>query len=146
MPQAVKDLATSGVKWSSRASSASTEFETNALAAADKWAKNAQAAMDNYRAGISAANIATRFARGVQQAATANKFARKLAAVGSSRYSTGVQGAAQDWQTGFGPYHSVLQAVALPPRKPRGDAGNYERVKAVGQALNARRIAMLGSS
>lgn len=141
----VKDITASSQKWSTRASGASSEFEQNAIQAADKWARQTQAASDNYRAGISQANIATRFARGVAKAAQANKYARKLSAVGSSRYSSGVSGAAADWATGFEPFQSTLQGITLPQRRPRGDAANYERVKAVGTALNARRIALLGA-
>lgn len=145
MALSVKDLAASAGKWATRASGASSEFQTAAVAAADKWARNAQSAQSNFRQGIAAGNIDVRFARGIARAAQLNKFARKLQAYGSGRYSQGVSEAEGDWSSGFGPYHQVLTGLALPARKPRGDAGNYERVRAVGSALNAKRIAMLGA-
>ena len=144
MPIEVRDLARSSEKWSARASGAASEFAERAQSAADKWGRNTAAAQDNFRQAITQANIASRFARGVQRAATSGKFARKLAAVGAGRYSEGVGVAQADWSAGFEPYHGVLRTLTLPPRAPRGDVRNYERVKAIGTALNAKRLAQLG--
>jgi len=141
----IKDLTSAAQKWSRNAGAASTEFAANAQASADKWARGAQGAGANFRQAISAGNIQAKCERGIAKAAQLGRFARKLAAVGSGRYSEGVGQSQQDWSTGFEPYHGVLQTVSLPPRAPRGDARNYERVKAIGQALNAKRIAGLGS-
>ena len=142
---AIKDLTSAAQKWSRNAGAASTEFAANAQGAADKWARAAQGAGGNFRQAISAGNIQAKFERGVAKAAQMGRFARKLAAVGAGRYSEGVGSAQQDWSAGFEPYHGVLQTISLPPRAPRGDARNYERVKAIGQALNAKRIAGLGA-
>ncbi len=142
----VKDLSSSSEKWANRASGASAEFEANAIAAADVWARNTVAAANNYQAGISQGNIAQRFARGVSRAAQRGKFATKLAAVGGSRYSSGVSVAKADWASGFEPYHGTLSTLQYPARRPRGDVANLERVKAVTTALHAKRIAMLGTS
>ena len=141
----VKDLAVSGVKWGERAAGASGEYATNAAAAESEWGRATQAAESNYRAGISQANIGTRFARGVAKALSAGRFSKKINAVGASRFSAGVTGATDDWATGFGPYHAALQAVALPPRRPRGDAANIARVSAVTTTLHAKRLALLGA-
>lgn len=141
----IKDITTSAQKWSRNAGSAATEFAANAQGAAAKWGQETQKSGANFRQAISAGNIQAKFERGVAKAAQSGKFARKLALVGASRYSEGVGAAQQDWASGFEPYQSVLQGVTLPPRAPRGDARNYERVKAIGQALNAKRIAGLGA-
>lgn len=141
----VKDLAVSSTKWSERASGAADEYAKNASASQDTWGRNTQAAEANYRAGISAGNIGTRFARGVAKALAAGKYSRKIDAVGGSRFSSGVQGASQDWSTGFAPYHTALQGISLPARRPRGDAANIQRVAAIASTLHARRLAMLGS-
>lgn len=141
----IKDLTSSAQKWSRNAGAASTEFAANAQANADKWGRNTQASGGNFRQAISAGNIQAKFERGVARAAQLGRFARKLAAVGAGRFAEGVGTAQQDWSTGFEPYHGVLQTVTLPPRAPRGDARNYERVKAIGSALNAKRIAGLGA-
>ena len=140
----VKDLSTSAQKWSNRASGAASEFAERAQGAAELWGRNTAAAQDNYRQAVTAGNIAARFARGVQKAAASGKFARKLAAVGAGRYSEGVGVAQADWSAGFEPYHGVLRTITLPSRAPRGDVRNYERVKTIGTALNAKRLAGLG--
>ena len=141
----VKDLAKSSQKWGDRAASAATEFATNAAAAADIWGRNTQAAEGNYRQAISTGNVAIRFARGVGKAAAAGKFANKIRAVGQGRYSEGVSAGKGDWQTGFEPYQQALANVTLPARKPRGDVGNLDRVKAVTSTLNAKRLAVLAT-
>jgi len=145
MPIAVKDLSKSSTKWAERASGASTEFAENAAANAETWARNTQAAEGNYRQAISGGNVAARFARGVAKAASGGKFARKIRAVGQSRYSEGVSQGKEDWRIGFEPFQQAIAGVSLPARKPRGDAGNIERVKAVTTTLNAKRLAVLAS-
>ena len=145
MAIAVKDLSKSSEKWGSRASSASSEFAEQAAANAETWARNTQASEGNYRQAISGGNVAARFARGVAKAASQGKFAKKIRAVGQSRYSEGVSQGKEDWRIGFEPYQQAIAGVALPARKPRGDAGNLERVKAITTTLNAKRLAVLAS-
>lgn len=141
----VKDLTVSSGKWSNRAAGAADEYAKNASAAQDVWGRNTQAAEANYRAGISVGNIGTRFARGVAKALASGKYAKKIDAVGGTRFSTGVQGAQDEWSAGFAPYHTALQGISLPARRPRGDAANIQRVAAIASTLHARRLAMLGS-
>lgn len=146
MAISVKDISAASQKWADRAAGASSEFQANAVSAADKWRSNTAAAGGNWQAGVTQGGVKERYTRGVQQAGASGKFARRLSEVGSGRYSQGVSGAQQDWATGFQPYHATLSGLSLPPRRPRGDAGNYERVRAVGTALHARRLAQLGTS
>lgn len=145
MPIKVKDLTQSGEKWGQRAAGAADEYAVNAAAAQDEWGRATQAAEANYRAGIMQANIGTRFARGVARALAKSKYANKIREVGGTRFSAGVNIAKADWAEGFGPYHAVLQAVVLPPRRPRGDAANIARVSAVTTILHAKRLALLGA-
>ena len=141
----IKELGPSGTKWVSRAGGAATEMATNAAANAEKWARETQAAASNFRAAISAANIEARFRRGVQKAG-AEKFRRKVTAVAQNRFTEGVAAGEADWESGFQPYHATISGVTLGPRRPRGDAGNYTRVKQIGDALNAKRLALLAAS
>ena len=141
----VKDITKSAEKWSTRAAGAADEFATNAAAAQDEWGRNTQAAEANYRAGISQANIGTRFARGVAKALAAGKFSAKITAVGGTRYSQGVGVAQADWSSGFAPFHSALTAIVLPARRPRGDVANIQRVATIASTLHAKRLALLGA-
>ncbi len=140
----VKPVEQSMVKWSENASRASAEFAANAEAAADDWARNTGAASDNYHSAVTAAGIKERFRRGVARAGAA-KFARKIRDVAMDRFGPGVAAAQDDYKTGVEPFMSTLAGITLSPRKPRGDPANYRRVEEIGKALNAKRLALLGS-
>jgi len=116
-----------------------------AVAAADKWAREAAGAAGVFKQAISAANIEARFRRGVQKAG-AEKFRRKVDAVAETRFSEGVGAGQADWEAGFGPMADTIRAVTLGARRPRGDASNYARVKQIGDALHAKRLALLAGS
>ncbi len=141
----VKDLAGSAQRWTTRASGAASEYATEAQAAGDRWQTNTGASASVYFQAVSMSGIQDRFRRGVQKAGAA-KYTRKIADVGQSRYSQGVQAATDDWRSGFEPFANTIAALTLPQRRPRGDPGNIERVRVVAQALNARRMAALGTT
>ncbi len=140
----VKPIDASTVKWEERARTASGEYAANAEAAAGEWATNTARAADTYGMAIAAPGIKTRFAKGVARAGAA-KYARKITAVGADRFAPGVAAATTDYKAGAEPYFSTLSALTLTARKPRGDPANYHRVEQVGKALNAKRLALLGS-
>ena len=140
----VKSIDASTTKWSENAGRAATEFAVGAEAAADEWARNTAASADNYGAAITQPGIKERFRKGVVRAG-ANKFARKIRDVGKDRFAPGVAAAIEDYKTGAEPYFSTLAAITLSARKPRGDPANYKRVEEIGKALNAKRLALLGT-
>jgi len=140
----VKEIAASTTKWSENAGRAAGEFAANAEAAAELWAGNTGRAADTFHQAITAPNMKERFRRGVARAGAA-KFARKIREVGMDRFGPGVAAATTDYATGAEPYFSTIAAITLSPRKPRGDPANYSRVQEIGKALNAKRLALLGS-
>ena len=141
----VKSLEAAVPKWLENASRSAEEFASRAEAAAQDWATNTAKAADTFGLAISAAGIKERFRRGVTRAG-ASKFARKIASVGRDRYAPGVAAADADYRTGVEPYFATLSALTLSARKPKGDPANYRRVEEVGKALNAKRLALLGST
>ena len=140
----VKEISASTSKWSENAARAAGEFAVNAEAAADDWARKTTAATDNFGMAISAPGIKNRFRSGVVKAGAA-KFARKIRDVARDRFGPGVSAATEDYKTGVEPFFSTLAALTLSARKPRGDPANYNRSEAVGKALNAKRLALLGA-
>jgi len=74
------------------------------------------------------------------EAVGSEKWSRKSIAVGPQRYREGVPKAKEDFSAGFAPFHSVISAVSLPEKGARGDPKNYERVKAIGDALHKKRM------
>jgi|SRR5208283_2744378 len=127
--------------------------------AAKKYATNAQAGSANYASGIQAnqnwaqmtENAAPTWASAVQTAASNGKFAKGVAKAGQgkwqsnsvqkgqSRFQTAVASpqAQTAWQTGFGPYATILGGIPVPPKGVRGSPGNYAIVQTIGNALHA---------
>lgn len=140
----VKSAESSAVKWSENAGRAAGTYATEAEAAAEAWARNTGQAADTYKMAVQAAGISERFRRGVAKSGAA-KYARKIRDVAVERFAPGVAAAQTDYQTGAEPYLQTISGLTLSPRKPRGDPANYRRVEEVGKALNAKRLAMLGS-
>ncbi len=141
----VKDAAVSASKWRDNAGRAADEFARNAAASADAWAKNTEGAKDTFRQAITAVGIADRFQAGVRRAGSA-KFARKINDVAKDRFGPGVAAAVADYQADVAPYLQTIAGLTLSTRKPKGDPANYNRVQEVGKALNAKRMALLGST
>ncbi len=141
----VKSSDASAEKWSTNAGMSAEEYRVNAEAAAQEWASRTAAAGDTFHQAVSAPAVKTRFVRGVQKAG-AEKYARKIRDVGGSRFGPGVAAARSDYQSGVEPYLQTIAGLTLSARRPRGDPSNYRRVEEVGKALNAKRMALLGSS
>jgi len=127
-------------KWGEETPKRSTYYETNTPIAGNKWQENATAAAANYKASVQAGNIDQMFKGGIRQAGAA-KFSRKVVAL-AGRFGPGVSAAVPDMQTAVGPFLAELASVELKDRKPRGDAGNYDRVKQIGDRLHAKRLAL----
>ena len=120
-------------------------YEAETPAAAAEWESNTVEAGGTYKAGISVAGIEKRFVGGVKRAG-AEKFRRKVVAVGVGRYSPGVGAAEADMAKGFGPFRDELDGLEIPDRGPRGAPGNYAIVNKVGDALHKKRLAVLAAT
>jgi hypothetical protein len=130
-------------KWAEETPRRATYYEANTPVAASKWEANAKAAATNFKAAITAANIDAMFKGGIAKAG-ASKFERKVRAL-ASRFGPGVSAAQQDMQTNVAPFLTEITAVDLKERKPRGDPTNYDRVKAIGDKLHSKRLALLAA-
>lgn len=131
-------------KWKEETPRRATYYEKNTPVKADLWETNTEAAAPNYKAAVSSPDIDKRFKGGVKRAGGA-KFKRKVEAVGISRFGPGVEAAEEDMKNGVDPYLAVIAATEIGARKPRGDPANYERVKKIGDALHAKRLALLAA-
>ena len=103
------------------------------------WSQGAQDAAEAYNQGVTEAIAGGRFEKGVA-AAGDGKWSRKAQQVGTQRFGPGVQAAKGDYEAGFAPYAQVIAGVNLPPRGAKGDPRNYERVKAIGDALHTAKV------
>lgn len=132
----IRDIRTLQDKWVRRAQQASPDYEDGVRNPATDWQQATVAAREAWAAGVQAAAQRNAFATGVARAGT-QKWQQNAIRKGARRFGEGVQVAAEEnaWQQGFEPYHRVIQSVQLPPRGPKGDPRNIERVSAMARAL-----------
>jgi hypothetical protein len=127
-------------KYAARGSAAGSDYTAGVQNPRQDWNAATIAAAPNFAAGVQAAIGNGSFAKGVNAAGTA-KWQRKAAGVGAQRFGPGVQAAQGDYMNGVSPYLQVLAGLSLPPRGPKGDPGNIQRVAAVAAALRAKKLA-----
>lgn len=136
MPIKVKDVATVTAKWNQRAQAASPDYVAGINNPKNDQAQAAAAAAPTWAAGVQGAIQSGAFAKGVNAAGTA-KWKNNSLNKGAQRYPTGIAGAQQDFSKGIGPVLQTIANVDLPPRQPKGNPANIQRVTAITQALRA---------
>jgi hypothetical protein len=117
-------------KWSRRATAAGPDYAAGIQAPRVPWSQGAIAAKDAWKQGVTDAASKDLFVKGVIKAGDA-KWLKKASELGVRRYPEGVSAAKDDYKNNFAPFYDALGKVALPPRAPRGDPRNLERVKVI---------------
>lgn len=131
----------SAEKWVRKASASTQDYSEGIANPRTPWASATAAAAANQAAGVQAAIQRKAFEKGVARAGD-EKWKRKSEGVGSARFSQGVQAGANDYATGVAPYLQVIESTTLPPRGPKGDPRNIQRVAAIADALRKKKLAM----
>lgn len=108
------------------------------------WEERTSDAEGRYEEGVSEALGRKAFGKGVSKAGL-SKWKEGVAKKGVTRWGPGVRVAVDDYAKGFAPFADTIRATTLPERYAKGDPRNYERVKAMGDALRAKKLAELGS-
>ena len=132
---AIKSVQESADKWARRAAQSAQDYAKGVQNPRTNWQEATSAAAEAQAAGVQTAIANKSFEKGVAEAGQA-KWQRKAASVGAQRFGPGVQAAKADYQAGFGKFASVIQGVTLPPRGAKGDPRNYDRARAIGEALH----------
>lgn len=135
-----KVRANSADKWARKASASTQDYTEGVANPRVPWAQATQAAAANQAAGVQAAIQRKAFEKGVARAGD-EKWKRKAEGVGSSRFSQGVQAGVNDYQQGVAPYLQTIESTTLPPRGPKGDPRNIQRVAAIADALRKKKLA-----
>lgn len=130
----VKSAADIAAKWSRVSAQRDQDYKDGVSDPGVEWARAAAAAEETYVAGVTEAAGRNAFSKGVNKAGD-EKWKRKTIEIGTTRWSPGIRAAVQDFETGFAPFRDALERIELPPRAPRGDPRNLERVAAVARAL-----------
>jgi hypothetical protein len=141
MPIPLRPLDQVKTKWKNRASAAAPDYTAGVTAPLRDWAANATAASGAWKQGVTDAAGRNAFEKGVRRAGTA-KWQAKAVSLGARRYPEGVAAAEADYESGFKPFYEALSKIDLPPRGPRGDPRNYERVKTIGDTLRKVKLAL----
>ena len=126
-------------KWKRKVAGASEDYRQGVTSPQNDWATEAGKAQDRYKSGVTQAAAEGRFGRGVARAGTA-KWQKGCIEKGVNRWPEGVAMADDEYRSGMGDVLSTIQSVTLPAKGPKGDPRNYERVKAIGDALHKKKI------
>lgn len=128
-------------KWATVAATRTKDYEEGIKSPRVSWQSATLEAADNYAAGVQAAITAGSFPRGVSRAGD-SKWSRMAIAKGPARWASGCQIAQPDYRSGFEPYHAALAALTLPPRYPRRDPRNLDRVRVIAETLAALKLSL----
>ena len=123
-------------RWARNAANAQVDYKEGVQNAGQSWEQNTVAAEANHKAGTEAALREGRFVIGVKKSGAA-WYQSQSSTLGADRFAQGVNAGEQTYEEGFAPVKAVIEATKLPPRGPKGDTKNYERVKVMGMALRA---------
>jgi len=103
------------------------------------WADEAKAAGDAWAGGVTDAVARGAFAKGVDKCGQAG-YIDPAIKKGVGRYRGGVEYGIPKYNKKFAPFRDVIEATALPPRGPKGDPRNIDRVATIATALHAEKI------
>jgi len=138
MPK-IRSGASIGGKWKRRTETAGAEYEAGVKDPKNDWLEKTVGAEKNYEAGVQNSIRLKRFGKGVKKAGTA-KWQEGAVNKGVPRFGQGVAASGDNYEKGFAPYRDVIERTTLPPRYPKGDPRNFDRVKAMGTALHDAKV------
>jgi len=104
------------------------------------WEQNAIAAEETYKRGVTEAANKGMYGKGVKKAGT-RKWQKGASQKGPTRFSEGVMLSKDAYRAGFAPYAEEIAKTELPPRGPKGDPNNIQRVAVIARALRERKLA-----
>ncbi len=142
MPE-VKSLTRISDKWKRQSQAATPEYEFGVKNPKKDWAEETAKAEDNYKKGVIAAANAGSFGKGVKKAGT-SKWQENTLKKGVNRWADGINQSASNYEEGFKPYRETIINTTLPPRGPKGDPKNIERVRVMAKALHDKKQSLRG--
>jgi hypothetical protein len=141
---AIKSLDRISAKWIEKAGQAQGEYTEGIQNPKTPWMEATRAAETNYEQGVQKSIQQKRFGKGVVKAGSA-KWQRNALAKGPGRWAEGIALSADEYQKGFAPYREIIQNLSLPPRGPKGDPKNIQRVALLAKALHEAKLARAGA-
>ncbi len=135
----IKSLERIKANWKAGTAGAGARLKEGVLNPRRPWKESTLAAVDLHTTATQEALARGAFGKGVEDT-PAEKQKNRASLLGPARYAQGTAAATDDYGTGFGPYREVIAGVELKPRGPKGSPENYDNVKAIGDALHARKV------
>jgi len=139
----VKSLDRISNKWSRASQSAQTEYTEGVKNPRRSWADATAKAEQSYNQGVQAAIARNAFSSGVKKAGD-TKWQQNAVEKGPDRWAQGVRLAQNTYEQGFAPYRDAIEKITLPPRGPKGDPKNIDRVRIVAETLHKTKINSTG--
>jgi len=143
MPR-VRDIGTLSEKWSRRAAAAAQDYQFGVQNPTVDWQQATVAAANAWQQGVQQAIQERRWENAVRATPT-QKWQQAAVEKGAQRFAQGVQLARDEWARAWEPYRQVLEGLQLPPRGPRGDPNNIQRVQVVARQLHEARRRRVGA-
>lgn len=128
-----------GKRWVTNASNATGTYKDGVNNPRREWETATKTAEESWKSGVAQASQQGRFGKGVAKAGN-EKWKSKALKLGVNRYAEGVQSSEVAYTTGIAPFLQTIESVNLPPRYPKGDPRNLERVKVIAQALREKKL------
>lgn len=135
---AIKSVADIARKYARVAPTRTEDYESGVRNPRVDWKTATAAAEPSYKEAVTRAATEGRFGKGVAAAGT-EKWQKKAIDKGTQRWGPGVQIAQPDYEKAFAKYRDVIERTTLPPRYPKGDPRNIQRVAAIAKALSDAR-------
>ncbi len=130
----VKSVSRIREKWTRVTPQRTEDYKLGVQTPRRDWEKSAVGAKETHKAAMIAAAAADSYGKGVTKAGTGKWQARALQK-GPGRFAEGVMVGGDDYEKGFAPYRDEIEKTVLPPRFPKRDPRNIQRVSAIATAL-----------
>lgn len=130
-----KSAAKIAEKWARVTPGRTVDYEEGVRDPRRDWEKNTLAAEGRFEEGIKSAITRKAFGKGVKKTGTAGQ-QKATIEKGLTRWPEGVRIAEPKMEKGMEEVVKTLEATTLPPRYPKGDPRNLERVRVTNAALH----------
>jgi len=134
----IKDMSKIREKWTRVTPQRPEDYAIGVQDPKRDWASATKEAEKRYSEGVQKSIQRGAFGKGVSAAGT-QKWQQRSLSVGPNRFAEGVAASGDAYEQGFSPYAQTIASTSLPPRFPKGDPRNLERVKAIAVALRNKK-------
>lgn len=135
MPK-VPDISRVAAKYQQNAGQAGPAYIEGVQNPMENWQQATKAAAENYKLATTKAIAENRFTKGVEKVSNDQQIQASVQK-GGPRYGQGIALAGPAYAEGMEPVLQVTAATVLPPKKPKGDPSNIQRVGALAAAQHA---------